>query len=219
MLSTFSDLHILDTVHRFQSGEPRLSVQMQIGVSHALLDMLSAGRLDVVIANVTPEQTESLGPEADWRVFARDVIHVLLHASHPLAGRERLTLAELAGQPLVMLGGDSSIRRLMERAFRQAGIAPSVAWECPEIHSLIGMLRSNAGISFLSSRVAAQYAQPPVVSVPLAPPVETQTAVVYLRGNGAAPLLQSFSEHIVRCYQDAYASGSPVRGPETRSIE
>lgn len=203
VLATFSHLDILDTIQRFQAQDQTLSVQLHIQMSNVLLDMLRDGRLDAAIANIAPEQAQALGPGAAVRVFARDVICAVLHSSHPLAGRERLTLPELAAEPLVMLSGGSSIRRRMEQAFRQAGLAPAVAWECPEIHSLIGLLRSNAGVSFLSSRVAGQYAQPPLVIVPLAPPVGTQTAVVYWKNSPAAPLLERFADYIVHCCQES----------------
>lgn len=196
VLPTFSHLNILETIQQFQAQNQGVSINLQIQMSNKLLEMLLDERIDLAIANISKSQAESLCKALEIRVFSHDTIHVLINAAHPLSVKPMIALSELANEPLVMLNKNSSIRDQIELAFKQAGILPTIVYDCPEIHSLIGMLQSNVGISFLSSRVASQYMQPPILSIPLEPKEETQTAAIYLKRNSKANILTSFADYI-----------------------
>lgn len=195
VLPTFSHLNILEAVHQFQLQNESVSLNLHIENSYGLLEMLLHGQLDVAVTNLSEDQMETFAGIADIRVFFRDAIHVLVNASHPLSARSEIRLSDLADEPLILLGKDSSIRNQMELVFRQSGISPHIAYECPEIHSLLGMLRSGAGISFLSSRVAGQCIGEPIRSIPLTPVIETRTAVLYLNRSGKRELLARFADY------------------------
>ena len=196
MLPTFSHLDILETVRQFQAQDHAFSFNLQIQNSGELLKMLLNEQLDAAIANISKEQTESLKEEMDIHVFFRDEIHALVNLSHPLAGRSAVSLTELAGDPIVMLSRYSSIYQQMQLAFKQAGILPATVYNCPEIYSLIGMLRSGIGVSFLSSHVAEQYIHPSILSIPLKPELEVQTAVIYRKLNHNASILKELAGYI-----------------------
>lgn len=195
LLPTFSHLNILEAVHQFQVQNQNITINLQIQTSYGLLEMLLNRQIDVAIANLSKSQIETLDKTADIRVFSRDVVHVLVNASHPLSSKSEIELLELANEPLIMLNKNSSIRNQMELAFIQNGISPSIIYECPEIHSLVGMLQSEAAISFLSSRVASQCIQPPTLSIPLKPNIETQTVVMYLKENSKESILKRFADY------------------------
>ncbi len=198
ILPTFSHLNILDAIHRFQSQNQNISIHVQIQKSNRLIDSLLSGQIDAAIANLTRNCLESFDQSFDIRIFSRDRIHVLINSSHPLSSKPVIGITELANESLIMLDKDSSIRNQIENAFKQVGIIPTITYDCPEIHSLIGMLQSGVGVSFLSSRVAQQYIKPPILSIPLSPVIETQTAVIYSKRNRKADILKNFADYFER---------------------
>lgn len=68
----------------------------------------------------------------------------------------------------------------MNYVFKTSGFYPVTTYSCPDIHSMIGLIQSDIGIGFLSSRVAAEYAHSPIVSVSFRPLFQTMTAAIYL---------------------------------------
>lgn len=192
VLPTFTHLNLLDTLHQFQTIQADVSVNLQIYNSSALLDLLLSGQLDVVIANIFSDQLQNLGKNTVLTTLSRDRIHVVLHEQHPLADHPAIQIEELNHCRIIMLNKASSIRRHMDIALAEAGVVPARVYECPAIHSMEGLIQSNAGIGFLSSRVAARYAAPPIVSRPLQPEIATMTAILYRKNAQKAELLDEF---------------------------
>ena len=179
ILPTFSHLNVLETIHAFQADYPSLSVSMQIHRSGSLLSLLLSGRLDAAVANVSEEQAHRLKEDFVLSIIAKDHICVLLRSKDYPSEAACMSLRELSGKPILLLEKGSSIRAKMEETFTRQGIRPGTITDCPEIQSIIGMVRNGLGIGFLSSRVAEQYLSPDLVSIPLEPKVESITSLLY----------------------------------------
>ena len=201
VLPTFAHLNILDIIHQFQSQQKEISVNLQIYQSNALWEKLMSAQLDIVIANVFADQLESLGQDTHISVISQDVICVVLHKNNPLAQKDALRLEDLNGREIIMLSKESSIRKHMEAAFKKDGVHPHIAFECPAIHSLIGMLQSDYGVSFLSSKVASHCITPPIISVPLIPDIKTMTAIMFRETDQKARVLEQLSNKIRQSFQ------------------
>ena len=197
VLPTFTHLNLLDTLHQFQTHQEDVSVNLQIYNSSALIDHLLSNQLDVVIANIFSDQLQSLGKNTVLTPLSRDCIHVVLHEKHPLADRSAIRIEDLNHRNIIMLNKTSSIRRHMDTALTEAGVVPARVYECPAIHSMEGMIQSNVGVGFLSSRVAARYAVPPIISRPLLPEIPTMTAVLYRKNAQEIELLDEFCRFIL----------------------
>lgn len=181
ILPTFSHLNILETIYAFQAKEQKISVQVQIQKSSRLVDMVRHGGLDVAIGNLSQQQIEAMKDKYCIHVFSKDHICAVLHQRHPLAKNTAITLSDLEGHTLLLLERGSSIRSRMESALKERQISPDQVIDCPDIHSLTGMLASGVGIGFLSSQVAAQSITASMLSLPLLPEMETITALFYHR--------------------------------------
>lgn len=197
VLPTFAHLNLLDTINQFQVLQENVSVNLQIYNSSALLDLLLSNQLDVVIANIFAGQLQSLDKHTVVTPLSRDRICVVLHEQHSLAGHATIRIEDLNHCNIIMLSKASSIRRHMDDALAEAGIVPAQIYECPAIHSMEGMIQSNTGVGFLSSRVAARYAIPPVVNRPLIPEIRTMTAILYRKNDPKAELLDEFRRMIM----------------------
>jgi DNA-binding transcriptional LysR family regulator len=104
---------------RMLSLDPGLSISVETG-SHQ--DILTAVlRRDVEVA-VLPD----LPPDPRFRrapVVTQEVVAIVA-TDGPWQGRDEATLADLASAPLVFRSRESSTQKVVNRAFRRAGLAP-----------------------------------------------------------------------------------------------
>jgi DNA-binding transcriptional LysR family regulator len=114
--------------------------------SAGLAQQLRDGTLDVALL-VLPD-----GPPADLhtRLVAAFELLLIVPAGHPLAGRESVTLAELAGMSFVDGPPGYGNRAVVDRAFAAAGVQRTVALEVADIATTATHVRNGLGIGFLS---------------------------------------------------------------------
>ena len=74
----------------------------------------------------------------------------IVRADHALSGKGAVTLRDLAASPLVMREPGSGVRRLVERAFADAGLTPSVGLELAGVEGVKQAVRAGLGVGFVS---------------------------------------------------------------------
>ncbi|WP_433352231.1 LysR family transcriptional regulator [Micromonospora saelicesensis] len=143
------------------------------------------GRFDVAFTR-TP-----LVSGLESRRLATEPVCAVLPEGHPLAGRDELTLADLANEPWVMTPRSSwePWHRAYEDQFREAGFVPTVVQEEAGVQSLLGLVAAGLGVTRLACS-AASLRRTGVVFVPLAG-AYAYTEMVWLAGN-TAPALHRF---------------------------
>ncbi len=114
--------------------------------SAGLAQQLRDGDLDVALV-VFPD-----GPPADLhtRLVAAFQLLLVVPASHPLAGRESVPMAELAGMSFVDGPPGYGNRAVVDRAFADAGVQRTIALEVADIGTTATHIRNGLGIGFLS---------------------------------------------------------------------
>ncbi len=69
--------------------------------------------------------------------------------NHALAGRKRVEVPELAGQPLLVYERRSSTYRLVERALLEASIFPRIVMELDHLGAVASMVRAGLGLAIV----------------------------------------------------------------------
>lgn len=87
--------------------------------------------------------------------FARQPLCAILPAASPLAGRDRLGLAELLAGPVAMLDSRHAIRGLVAQAASNQGLALHPQVETSSIAALIRYVSAGIGVTFLPRFSAA----------------------------------------------------------------
>jgi DNA-binding transcriptional LysR family regulator len=146
---------------------PGLTLDAEQDNSGVLCADVASGRLDVAIA-FEPEDVAGTAREEIWREPAV----VAVAAGHTLAGRERVALAELAGEhfALVDMGGGRGYNRAIVDHCRAAGFEPKLdsdphgpmAWETA--------VRTRGAVG-LTTRASAVSTAREIVLVDLDPPL------------------------------------------------
>jgi DNA-binding transcriptional LysR family regulator len=137
-------------VARFREAHPGVELTLQPAEPDEGLALLKAGDADVV---VTVEA--SFAPIVD---DALDVVHVLddpmfvaLPTAHPLAGKARLRLSELAGDAWIQGTSSASCpdTAIWLRSCAAAGFEPRVAFESDDYGAIQGFIAAGVGVALI----------------------------------------------------------------------
>ncbi len=107
-------------LRRFREAHPDLPIQLDIGNRERVLEQLAAREADVGVGGHAPDD----GMFEEHRIAANE--HVVVAApDHPLAGRPRIPLIDLAGETWLVREEPSGTRRLVDEYLAAAGLAPT----------------------------------------------------------------------------------------------
>src|SRR3954452_10928477 len=151
-------------------------------LSPALLDGLLDGSYDLVV--LRPDGLER--PAVDLRVLRTERLVAVLPDHHPLAGRTRIDLAELSGEPFVMhfSGHRSSMHERVLAACAAAGFRPPSITEVGETATLVVFVAAGLGVALVPSPVRS-LAWAGVAYVELAEPATIDLALATRAGEAS----------------------------------
>lgn len=104
-------------LQRFTTLHPGIRLDVRLENSSVLLDLVAQHRVDVAIATLQ-------APHPDFacdRLLSQEVL-VLVHEGHPWWGRDKIKVAELRDQRLVLREAGSMTRHLFEGALAARGV-------------------------------------------------------------------------------------------------
>ncbi len=133
LLAAFHELH------------PMVEIALSTGDTDHLAAELMAGQLDAAILSIGATAPGGLHVQV---IVDQPIVAVVGH-QHELAGRAVVTLADLAGQPLISLARGSGLRARLDEAFAAAGLAPRVAFEASSPEVVADLAAHGLGVAFL----------------------------------------------------------------------
>ncbi len=123
-----------------------LQLRIQHGPAARLLEELKGGNYDLAIASAVDDGWERLDR---WPLFTEG-FEIALPSNHPLARQNRITVPELAGQPLMKQTGCED-RPAVERWFAERGGALASSHEYDSHHDLKALLQASSGVAIVPS--------------------------------------------------------------------
>lgn len=110
---------VLGACRQLMKERPAARLRLRRRLARDLMDLLATGELDLAVA---PEPQEDAGEFSAIALF-RDTLSVLADEAHPLHRKGNLRLADLAEQEWLLPGPTIPLRRQVDAAFRQQGLA------------------------------------------------------------------------------------------------
>jgi len=181
-----------------------------LGLLEADLDeafaLLAARELDLAVVYEFPVVGPALrGPssvqapddvELVW--LLDDPLHVAMAPSHPLAGRRRLRLADLAEHDWVQGVHRGSTIDVLPRACRSAGFEPRIAFRTDDQMTVQGLVAAGVGVSLAPTLILPSM-RPDLVVRPIDEPALTRRVLAAVprgmyRLPAAAAMLQLLAE-------------------------
>jgi len=110
-------LFIAPAIEAFGQHYPGVAFEIDTGSAPHIAEMLLRGEVDVALAFYTP-----VSAEIQVTNSCQLAHKVLMAGHHPLAGKPRLTLKEIAAHPIAIPPANYAVRQLLESAARREGL-------------------------------------------------------------------------------------------------
>lgn len=133
----------------FLKAHLNVSISVAVSNSDGIADLLARGAVDVGIISGGPVGLDSFQVEP----FFEDELVFVSHPEHPLAGRENLSIDELATASFVIREPGSGTRRLMDSHLQNNGLDPAslrIAVTLGSTESVKAAVRAGVGLSMVS---------------------------------------------------------------------
>lgn len=140
--------HLLPSVlAAFRKRHPRVRVRVEGGDTATVLKMVE--RDDVQIGLVGGKKES---PHLEFKEFARDNLVVVVRPEHPWRRRRKVSLSDLAKQPLILREGGSGSRWFLERAIAASAkpVDLNIALELGSNEAVKQAVAQGVGVAVLS---------------------------------------------------------------------
>src|SRR3979411_1331372 len=138
-----------DIFAEFQRRFPLVHISIYRNFSHKILQRVEDGSIDVGIVTLPTKS-----PNLKVHHIHRDRLRFMVSTRNPLAQRSKLTLEEVASQPLIF-PRTGYTRQVLDKLFRPYRSRIHVTMELPSIGMIKRFVGADAGVSFISESFAS----------------------------------------------------------------
>ena len=190
-----------EILRMLRSQVPNVELVLREMTIAAVSDALVAGTIDVGF--LRPPVSD---PLLDSQVLLREPFVLAVPVGNRFARERQVELADLSQERFVMFPpGQSVLYSQIMGACHKAGFVPKVVQEARHPETLIGLVRSGAGVTLVPSSVRLRGGRG-VVFRPVAGPLpQTEIAVAWRRSDNS-PLLKAF----LNAARSSMRSGKPA---------
>jgi DNA-binding transcriptional LysR family regulator len=151
-----------DAIALLKKERPAVAISIVVGTYDILLPALLVGDLDMVLGRMPESRSRALVYEE----FYAEPICLVVRRGHPLTRKRRLTLRELVNEPWLLPLPETSLRRQIERAFRDASAPlPRNVIESVSILTNRVLLRKSDCIAVMPYHVALDDVEQQLLSI------------------------------------------------------
>jgi DNA-binding transcriptional LysR family regulator len=138
-----------DIFAEFQRRYPLVHISIYRNFSHKILQRIEDGTIDVGIVTLP---IKALNTKVHH--IYRDRLRFMVSAQNPLASRTKITLEEVAAQPLIF-PRTGFTRQVLDKLFRPYRSRLRITMELPSIGMIKRFVAADAGVSFISESFAS----------------------------------------------------------------
>lgn len=193
MLSSFFFPKIISS---FTSSHPGLKISISGDSAWSIQRKIESGELDIgVIAGQVPDGLDS-------HHLLREEIVACVYAGHPFAGRKKVALRELLGEPLIHYKEGYHLRELIDELCAREGITPTVVAES-NLYSLIrSLVKEKLGLAFFLKMVVARDAE--VAAISCDPPLFMDLYIGWKKNSYLSRANRAFVDFLIQELDEYY---------------
>jgi DNA-binding transcriptional LysR family regulator len=191
-IPVIAQYQIASHVARFKQAHPEVQLVLEEREAVAILPALDNHQFDLAFLRDN-YLDKTLYNHVE---VAQDHFQAILSRQHPLAGKKRLALAELAGENFIMFDKGTVVHELAVDACRQAGFEPRIFYASLRIESILGLVASNSGVALMMKKIFDYHKHPEVVAIPLQEVISSNLVLAWLKQNTPSAAASSFVEFI-----------------------
>ena len=129
---------------RFRESNPGIQINVKTGTGQQRLDWLRNYELDLIVASM-----DIPPPDVEFHPIVESELVLITPGDHPLAGRDSVTLEELAVYAFVGYSTGHYIGHVTDVMLRLHGFAPKVAAEVNGWGVIVNYVAAGVGISLV----------------------------------------------------------------------
>ncbi|MEV7647015.1 LysR family transcriptional regulator [Arthrobacter sp. NPDC089319] len=137
-------LHVIPPlIDWFTSRHPQVELDFIEGAGPEVQEAVLEGRAQLAAA-----YEAQLLPDCEAEILRPTMRQVALSPEHPLAGREKISLADLATYPAILVNEEPALQRTLAE-FDRAGVTPTVRWRSASVQVIQNVVGRNLAYSLL----------------------------------------------------------------------
>jgi DNA-binding transcriptional LysR family regulator len=172
---------------------PAVEVELRESNTDEMLAGLHAGRLDVVTLGMTPDLGD---PRLVAHPLGAEPLVLVTGPGTPLAGRDRVPIADLDGLDLVRYPTGSAVGRIILGALAQAGVRPGNRFEASEYGTARALVTVGMAGAIMP-RSVAEAPGPPVHVLRLDPEPVWTPSLAWSANRRPAPALATLIDFLI----------------------
>jgi DNA-binding transcriptional LysR family regulator len=155
--------HMSRYVQEYMTQYPKANVRLEYLHPHRVYDAVENDQADIGLVSY-PKSSRTI-KAIQWR---EEPMVLACAPTHRFAGRERVSLDELNGEPVVSFDSDLTIRREIDRALAGRNTKARVVMEFDNIETIKRAVEIGAGVAFLPEpTITREVAAGTLVAVPI----------------------------------------------------
>jgi DNA-binding transcriptional LysR family regulator len=183
---------ITSHIAQFQQAHPEVQLALEEREAAAILPALNNLQFDLAFL-----RDNYLDKTAyNYIEVAQDHFLAILSRLHPLAGKPKLSLAELANENFIMFDKGTVVHELTVDACRAAGYEPRIFYASLRVESILGLVASNSGVALMMKKVYNYHKHPEVVAIPLRETISSNLVLAWLKQQKLSEAASSFVDFI-----------------------
>jgi len=191
VLHTMGPVDVSLVLALFRERHPGVEMTVREQSSEELAEMLRHDELDLAFLSVT-ESVERKG--LGLHQLVSEELVLIVASDHPLAGRRRVRMAELAGEQFIAYRSGARLRELLESAGRSAGFEPRVTLESNESGRIRRLVARGLGVAILPRSDVERVGADVAVAVLVEPSLRRDITLAWREGRRLAPAAAAFLE-------------------------
>jgi DNA-binding transcriptional LysR family regulator len=196
---------------------PGIVVRLRDAIAQRVIALVQSDEADVGLGVFAGGSAE-----LSFRRLLDDRLEAVLPARHRLARGATVSLRELAGEPLIMMDTETSVRALLDREMLALGIIARPAYEVTYMSTAVGLVEARLGIALLPTSALEMQRLTALQRRPLrGTALSREIGVIAKAGRTLAPAAQAFVDALDECVAASRGrtrAGSPARAGVSRSI-
>ncbi|WP_309116143.1 LysR substrate-binding domain-containing protein [Saccharothrix sp.] len=182
----------------FRSAHPEADVRLYQSTAGRMVDQLRRREVDFCLAS----QPLTGLPLESVELLDEEVL-LVVPLDHPLAGRSRVAVAELAGEPFVTTRPGHWQRALADRLFAAAGVEPVIVCEGDEPAATADLISAGLGIGLVPAMARQLADRTPFAWLHVdAPDCRRRLSLVWRTDAYLSRAAQRFRDLAVRHFRD-----------------
>lgn len=144
-----------DLIGSFRERYPQVRFELRSKADEQVSAVGARSVVDLELSTL-----HATGDGLAWQALTREPIRLLLPREHRCAGRRRVGIADVAGDPFITLRSSSLLRAQLDLLCARAGIEIEVALVADDLPTLRGYVASGLGVAIIPARWDAGAIEP-----------------------------------------------------------